>query len=83
MKIHVVEHPGACLGPWAIHTRPLTVEGGQVHFGGRPLVSYHYSGLRELPDGHSVNTRPEYQVTEEQARIIYAPYWDALEEAKR
>ena len=80
---HVVEHPGACLGPWAIHRLPLTVENGQVLYGGRPLVSYHYSGLRELPDGHNVNTRPKYQVTDEQARIIYAPYWDALEEAKR
>ena len=75
---HVVQHPGANLGPWAIHTQPLEARDGVVHFGGRPLVAYHYSGFRELPEGHTVLTRPEYCVTDEQARIIYDPYLEAL-----
>lgn len=83
MKIHVVRHPGACLGPWAVHTRALDVRSGVVHFGNRPLVAYHYSGLRDLPDGHSVPTRPEYRLTARQEAIVYRPYYQALDEAKR
>jgi len=76
---HVVQHPGAELGPWAIHTRALDVRGGVAHFGNMPLVAFHYSSYRELPEGHSVLTRPEYQVAERQARIIYSPYIQELE----
>lgn len=77
---HVVQHPGACLGPWAVHARALDVRDGVIHFGGRPLVAYHYSGLRTLPDGHSVATRPEYLLGRRQEEIIYAPYYRALED---
>jgi len=75
---HVVQHPGANLGPWAVHTQPLETRDGVPYFGGRPIVAYHYSGFRELPEGHTVLTRPEYCVTDEQARIIYDPYLEAL-----
>lgn len=75
---HVVQHPGAQLGPWAVHTRSLDVRDGVIHFGGRPLVAFHYSAYRELPDGHTVLTRPEYRVTDRQGDIIYGPYIDEL-----
>lgn len=81
-KIHVVQHPGAELGPWAIHTHALDVRNGVVHFGNRPLVAFHYSGYRELPEGHTVMTRPEYQLTERQAQIIYVPYIQELEKQR-
>ncbi len=81
--VRIIAHPGACLGPWAVHTRAIDVRDGVIHFGGRPLVAYHYSGLRELPEGHSVATRPEYQLTKRQEGIIYGPYYDALAEARR
>ncbi len=80
---HVIQHPGACAGPWGVHAKPLEVRDGVIHFGGRPLVSWHYSGYRELPDGHTVLTRPEYMLTDAQAEILYRPYWAALEDAKR
>ncbi len=80
---HVVRYPGACAGPWGVHARPLEVRDGKIHFGGEPLVAWHYSGYRELPDGHTVMTRPEYMLTNEQAEILYTPYIKALEEAKR
>jgi hypothetical protein len=75
---HVVQHPGAQLGPWAVHTRSLDVRDGMIHFGGRPLVAFHYSAYRELPDGHTVMTRPEYRLTPRQEDIIYGPYIDEL-----
>ncbi len=80
---HVIQHPGACAGPWGVHAKPLEVRDGVIHFGGRPLVGFHYSGYRELPDGHTVLTRPEYMLTDDQAEILYRPYFRALEEAKR
>lgn len=79
---HVVAHPGANLGPWAIHTRSLYVRDGHACFGGRRLVAFHYSGYRELPEGHTVMTRPEYQLTERQAQIIYVPYIQELEKQR-
>ncbi len=79
---HVIKHPGACAGPWGVHAKPLEVRDGVIHFGGRPLVSFHYSGYRELPDGHTVLTRPEYMLTDEQAEILYVPYIRALEAAR-
>ncbi len=79
---HVVQHPGACAGPWGVHAKPLELREGVIHFGGRPLVAWHYSGYRELPDGHTVLTRPEYMLTDEQAEILYVPYIRALEAAR-
>lgn len=79
---HVIQHPGACLGPWAVHTRALDVRDGVIHFGNRPLVAYHFSALKLLPHGYDVLTRPEYQLTERQADILYRPYLAALQESK-
>lgn len=76
---HVIQHPGAAPGPWCIHTRALDVRDGVIHFGGRPLVAYHYSSYKP---GEQL-TRPEYQLTERQAEIVYAPYLKALEEASK
>lgn len=75
---HVVQHPGADLGPWSVHTRAIDVRDGAVFFGGRPLVAFHYSSYRELPDGHTVLTRPEYRLTPRQEEIIYGPYIEEL-----
>jgi SAM-dependent methyltransferase len=80
---HVVQHPGACAGPWQIHTRALDVRDGVIHFGNRPLVSYHFSGYREGPHGQEQLTRPEYALNERQAELIYTPYVRALKEAGR
>lgn len=79
---HVVKHPGACAGPWQVHTRSLDVRDGVIHFGNKPLVSYHYSGLQLLPHGVDVLTRPEYQLSDRQAEILYRPYLAALKEGK-
>ena len=81
-RAHVIQHPGACAGPWGVHAKPLEVRDGVIYFGGRPLVAWHYSGYRELPDGHTVLTRPEYMLTDEQAEILYVPYIRALEAAR-
>ena len=78
-----VLHPSVNVGPWSIHTMELDVRDGVIYFGGRPLISYHYSGYRELPENHTVLTRPEYRLTKRQEDLIYMPYIEALEEASR
>ncbi len=79
-----VLHPSTNVGPWSVHTMALRrAHDGAIFFGGRRLISYHYSGYRELPDGHTVMSRPEYMLTREQIDILYGPYNLALEEAKR
>ncbi len=77
-----VLHPSTNVGPWSVHTMELDVRAGVIHFGGRPLISYHYSGYRELPENHTVLTRPEYGLTREQEDILYTPYIAALEAAR-
>jgi hypothetical protein len=76
---HVVQHPGGCAGPWGIHTRALDVRDGVIHFGGRPLVAYHYSQFQLVEGGGMVASRPEYLVSLRQEAILYAPYAVALE----
>lgn len=80
---HIVQHPGAELGPWAVHTRALNMSDGVIHFGNRPLVSFHYSSYLELPEGRLQYTRPEYRLTARQQDIIYGPYIKEMERQKR
>lgn len=80
---HIVQHPGAELGPWAVHTRALDVRDGVIHFGNRPLVAFHYSSYLELPEGRLQYTRPEYRLTARQQDIIYGPYVKEMERQKR
>ncbi len=79
---HVIRNRAACLGPWAANTRKIDIRDGIIYFGDAPLISYHFSSYKELPDGHTVLTRPEYQITKEQARIVYGPYIDELARQK-
>lgn len=73
-----IEHPGACLGPWAVHTRALDVRDGVIHFGGRPLVAYHYSSYHQTPHGGEQVALPDYALTPRQIEILYTPYREAL-----
>lgn len=80
----VIEHPGAAPGPWNIHAQPLEYRGhirrdggwrdGVLHFGDRPLVSYHYQSYRH---GRQLADAP-YAITPEQAALLYEPYAAAL-----
>lgn len=68
---HVIEHPGACPGPWNIHTQALERrDDGGLDFGGRPLVAYHYQSYKH---GRQLADAP-YEVSGRQAALLYAPY---------
>lgn len=78
----VLEHPGANLAPWNLARHRLSDDNGRVLVDGRPLVFYHYHGLKVL--------RPwlfDAGVSGWGARLsgvarrrIYAPYLRALAE---
>lgn len=74
---HVVQHPGVNLGPWGIHAHPMELVGGQVHFGGRPLVSYHYSSFGIGPGGVRWG-HGEYELNLRQLELVYYPYLQAV-----
>ncbi len=78
---HVVQYPGAEPGPWCAHTRALDVRDGVVHFGGVPLVLWHYSSLALHEDGTYTASRPEYRITKRQEDILYADYVSSLRDA--
>jgi|SRR6185312_4852417 len=83
-KAVAVKDPSIMAGPWNIHSRPLRkAHDGTVFFGGKPLVSYHFSGLRLGPHGQWSPSRPEYQISDAQIEALYVPYLRALEEASR
>jgi hypothetical protein len=75
---HVIEHPGACPGPWNAHAQSLERgAGGGLDFGGRPLVAYHYQSYRH---GVQLADAP-YEISGRQAALLYAPYARELIEA--
>jgi hypothetical protein len=71
---HVIRHRGVNVAPWNANTQALEERDGALYFGGRPLVSYHFSSL----DPGEQLANAEYAITQEQARLIYAPYLRAL-----
>lgn len=74
---HVIRHPGLNVAPWNVHTQQLEEREGVLHFGGRPLITYHYSSLR--PGVQYANI--DYEVNERQARLLYDPYLAELQRA--
>ncbi|MEI8261963.1 MAG: glycosyl transferase, partial [Actinomycetes bacterium] len=45
-RIVVIKHPGADLAPWNLRRHEVTWDGQQVDVDGRPLVFFHFHGLR-------------------------------------
>ncbi|HXA41741.1 MAG TPA: hypothetical protein VNV65_02390 [Candidatus Solibacter sp.] len=79
-SVVVLEHPGANLAPWNLGARRLTEQEGRVHVDGRPLLFFHFHGLRRSAP-RVWNTRlGEYgvQMTPLIRRRIYRPYLAAL-----
>jgi hypothetical protein len=46
--VHVLQNPGAGLGPWNVRGHAVTVEDDAISVDGVPLVFYHYHGFRTL-----------------------------------
>ena len=48
--VHAVIHPGANLAPWNVATHSVELAGSRVNVDGRPLVFFHFQGLRRVDD---------------------------------
>ncbi len=83
--VHVLDHPGANLGPWNIERFALSVDDGGVRVDGAPLVFFHFSGVMRDERGAWWSNYPIAPPILGLARErIYRPYVAAIvaEEAR-
>lgn len=78
-RVHVLAHPGADVAPWNVADPPLVWTGHRFTVGGRPLVFFHFQGMRELGPRLIDPNLAEYgnHVTAA-TRRLYRSYVDAL-----
>jgi len=76
---HVILHPGVNVAPWNANCHRIEERGGQLLVDGRPLVTYHFSGLRR--GGRRVGD--EYCVPRAYLEQVYEPYVAAIEAGRQ
>jgi hypothetical protein len=76
----VVSHPGINAGPWNLDARAVEVLAGRAVVGGRPLVVFHFHGIRRMLFDLYDCGLYEYGVTltPEIKSGIYRPYLEEL-----
>ncbi len=72
-------HPGL-VGPWNIESRDVASDARGVTVDGKPLVLYHFMGLRIYGNGGFRMSAGRFRITGEQRRAIYEPYIARLRE---
>jgi len=75
-RVRSLEHPGINAAPWNIEPDQITQVGGKPWFKGRPILFYHYQGIREvLPNWFDLGLR-HYRVTVTRGvrEWLYRPY---------
>jgi hypothetical protein len=78
--VRVIHHPGANLAPWNISNHQITEQKGQVLVDGRPLIFFHFQGLKEI-SGWLFDTNLGWYHASPSAlvrRRIFGPYIDEL-----
>jgi hypothetical protein len=81
--VHVLRHKGGGLAPWNVGSYQLLGEGDTVMVDEDPLVFFHFHKVRLRSDGSYDWQAPGYPVSGAVRTVIYEPYLQALEEAKR
>lgn len=77
--VHVIDHPGANLGPWNIERFALDADESGVSVDGQPLVFYHFSGVMRDEQGAWWSTYPIASTVLALARAhVYRPYVTAI-----
>jgi hypothetical protein len=83
--VRISRHPGVNLAPWNLDNHTLSTGGdGSLLVDGRPLIFFHFHGLRRLaPFLWNTQTREFGATLSRLVRSsIYAPYLAALEAAE-
>jgi hypothetical protein len=79
----VLDHPGADVAPWNLRRHHLTRDvSGSVLVDGRPLVFFHFHGLREVEGRYHFKHLPYLARTTAALREhVYRPYCERLDAA--
>ena len=74
--VRPLEHPGINAAPWNVDSAALTSTGGKPWLHGKPILFYHYQGIREVADGWFDPGLGTYRVplTSVLRDTIYVPY---------
>lgn len=75
-NVAVLEHPGANLAPWNVDTHTLSSNGQSVLVDSRPLIFFHFHGLKQLGRWTYDPAWKEYGITPTPLlrNHIYLPY---------
>jgi hypothetical protein len=82
--VHVLEHKGGGLAPWNItHYDVRRADARGVLVDDYSLIFFHYHRVRLLRNGKYDWHPPGYHISAQNGELIYEPYLEALDEAKR
>ncbi len=85
-ELIITGHPGAGLAPWNVEAHRVSRQGGRIMVDGRPLIFYHYHGLRILLAGRwrrwAALPALGYNFTPADRDVLYKPYLRSLREAE-
>jgi hypothetical protein len=81
--VHVLRHKGGGLAPWNVANYELRAEGGPILVDEDPLVFFHFHRVRMRADGRYDGHAPGYVIPRAARRLVYEPYFAALDEAKQ
>jgi hypothetical protein len=78
--VRVLDDPGINAAPWNVHHASIAREHGHVTIDGRPLLFYHFQGIRELEPGLFEPGLEQYGATLRPALrdLVYRPYLEQL-----
>lgn len=80
--VRVVADPGLHLGPFSLEAVEVSAGEAGPLVDGRPVVTYHYTGFREFPDGDFEASYPPWRIGREERRLLYEPLRERLRAAR-
>jgi hypothetical protein len=75
---HPIQHPGANLAPWNAEGSSYSVLDNQLIVDGRPLIWYHFHGLKMSNSQIGRLWPPSYDIPDIVVQYAYKPYTEAL-----
>jgi hypothetical protein len=81
--VHILRHKGGGLAPWNMSGYAIRQVGGAIFVDEDPLIFFHFHKVRIVRNGTYDWRAPGYPVSASVGNLIYGPYLEALDEAKR
>jgi hypothetical protein len=78
--VGILDHPGINAAPWNMEGAQVSLRDGNISVNGRPLLFYHFQGIRELVPGWFEPGLRAYHtgLSPELRDLIYLPYLKKL-----